>query len=107
MPAYEKVCQDSLSRNISILLFQKWYKKVSKNGENAYLVMKNFVCMTPLRGVGKNRPKIFGPPLNQILDLPLFSKGTFTCTIVHTKITYGYIFHLHVRLLVFSKTDMY
>ena len=29
-----------LSRNISILLFQKWYKKVPQNGENAYLVKK-------------------------------------------------------------------
>ena len=38
---YKKVFQDSLSRNISILLFQKLYKKVPQNGENAYLVMKN------------------------------------------------------------------
>ena len=37
---HKKVCQGSLSRNISILLFQKWYKKVPQNGENAYLVMK-------------------------------------------------------------------
>ena len=40
IPVYKKVCQDSLSRNISILSFQKYYKKVTQNGENAYLVMK-------------------------------------------------------------------
>ena len=40
IPVYKKVCQGSLSRNISILLFQKLYKKVPQNGENAYLVMK-------------------------------------------------------------------
>ena len=38
---YKKVFWDSLSREISILLFQKCYKKVPQNGENAYLVMKN------------------------------------------------------------------
>ena len=32
----QKVFQGSLSRKISILLFQKEYKKVPKNGENAY-----------------------------------------------------------------------
>ena len=37
---YKKVCQGSLSRNISILLIKKLYKKVPLNGENAYLVMK-------------------------------------------------------------------
>ena len=30
-----------LSRNIGILLFQKYYKKVPQNAENAYLVIKN------------------------------------------------------------------
>ena len=38
---YKKVFWDSLLREISILLFQKWYKKVPLNGENAYLAMKN------------------------------------------------------------------
>ena len=36
----KKVCQGSLSRNSSILLFQNYYKKAPQNGENAYLVMK-------------------------------------------------------------------
>ena len=49
---YKKVFQDSLSRNFfSILLFQKLYKKVPQNGENAYLVMKNPRASQALRWV--------------------------------------------------------
>ena len=79
---YKKVCQGSLSRNISILLFQKWYKKVPQNGENAYLVMKyprasgalrqapdpklkraHFACMMLLFTIGNLVLSRSGPPL--------------------------------------------
>ena len=87
---YKKVYQGSLSRNISILLFQKLYKKVPQNGENAYLVMKyprasgalrwapdptlkraRFTRTMLLCTVGNLGLSRSGAPPDQILDPPL------------------------------------
>ena len=68
--------------------------------------------MTPLCGVSKNQPKIFAPPLNQILDPPLHRTryldylGIAECSGAHLHLAFSFTFVLQcISLIPFTPYD--